>query len=471
MGVGIAVVVLLVAVAGGLLWGVWKFNSLDRVDVSLAGAQANAPQNFLIVGSDTRDLRNSGGDNGAIFGNKKDVPPGGQRADTMLIARIDPKKTTIELLSIPRDLWVDIAGKNEKERLNAAYNLGPQPLIDTIRNTFGIEINHYVEVNFVGFKGLVDAIDGVPMYFDHPMRDGNTGLNIPKKGCYTLNGVQALAFARSRHLVYSNGVKWVSDGTGDLGRITRQQVFLRRSLAKVTKLDISDLNTLRKLVDVGVDSVKIDSGLSVDDMMALAHKFAKFDSSTMVTHRVPATPFTTNGGAAVLQLDQAGAEPVLDIFRGKTPASVPSTTAPAGAGRDLVPAAISADVLNASGRTGLAKKTGDELATIGFNLGNVTSATGSASTEVHYGTGAESAAALVASHLSPEPVLVPDSTLHGDHVTVLLGSDFTKVLVVARPPAVAAGSTPTTQAPPTTGVSDKPVGISAGDPPPGVTCG
>src|SRR4029079_12756194 len=144
--------------------------------------------------------------------------------------------------------------------------------------------NHYVEVNFESFKGLVEVIGGVPMYFDRPMYDENTGLAIRKKGCYNLDAIQALAFARSRHLMYSNGVKWVSDPTADMGRITRQQVFLRHALAKIGTLGIGDVNTMRRLIDCGIDNVKVNAKRGVGEMRALEKKSARFDAKPLVTH-------------------------------------------------------------------------------------------------------------------------------------------------------------------------------------------
>ena len=97
-----------------------------------------------------------------------------------MIMRVDPTNDSVNLLSLPRDLWVPIADTGESQRINTAYSAddGPQRLIDTIQQDFGIPINHYLEVDFAGFKGVVDAIGGVPMYFDSPMRDDNSGLNI-----------------------------------------------------------------------------------------------------------------------------------------------------------------------------------------------------------------------------------------------------------------------------------------------------
>lgn len=458
MGLGVTVVIALLGAAALLAWGIVKLNSIDRVDVDLAAAAANTPSNFLIVGSDTRDLKGGAADDGAIFGRGKNAEPAGQRADTMLIARVDPRQETVEVLSLPRDLYVQIAGSNRRDRLNAAYNAGPQRLIDTIQQAIDVPINHYVEVNFEGFKGLVEAIGGVPMYFDRPMRDRNTGLNIPKKGCYNLDGTQALAFVRSRHLQSSNGVRWVPDGTGDLGRITRQQIFLRRSMSKVSTLGINNLGTLRRLVDVGVKSVKVDGDLSVDAMMGLGRRFSKFKADTMVTHRLPTTPTRTSGGASVLELEAVAAKPVLDIFRGVAP-PVTSTTV---AEQAVVPASITLDVLNGSGTSGLARRSADELAVLGYNVGTVDNSATTTRTVVRSSEAGAAAAASVAAVISPTPVVEVDPSLPADRVVVVLGSDFDRVL---RAPV----STATTV--PGSADTDTPIGLQVGDPPPGVRCG
>jgi LCP family protein required for cell wall assembly len=462
LGVGVTVVIALLAAASAAGWLLFKFNSVNRVDVKLANAADSAPQNFLVVGSDTRNLKDTSADAGGIFGNGHgDVPPAGQRADTMLVVRVDPKKTSLEVLSLPRDLWVSVPGKGH-EKLNGAYNAGAQPLIDTIKATFGIDINHYIEVNFIGFKGLVQAIGGVPMYFSAPMRDHNTGLNIIKSGCYNLDGSQALAFARSRHLEYKSGSRWLSDGTGDLGRITRQQTFLRRALSRVTKMGIGDLNTLRKLIDVGVDSVRVDKGLSLGTMLSLGHRFSKFNASTMVTHRLPADPFRTSAGESALQMDAAAAAPTLAIFQGKAPATVPSTTL-AGSTPAIVAASVTVDVMNGTSKQGLARTTGDSLAIAGFELGPVASTSATTQSVIKYGKGELAAAQLVASHLTPAPVLTLDPTFKGLHVELDLGADFAKVSTVT--------STIAPSGPPAADNNDKPIGYSTGDPPPGIKCG
>lgn len=468
--------ILLVA-AGVLTWGLVKFNSIDRVDVDLAEVSNAAPQNFLVVGSDTRTLKSEkGADRGAIFGNGKDVEPAGQRADTMIVVRVDPKRTSLEVLSLPRDLLVTIAGGSRRAKLNSAYNAGAQRLVDTIQANLGLQINHYVEVNFTGFKGLVEAIDGVPMYFDRPVRDRQTGLNIIARGCYNLTPNQALAYARSRHLEYLTGRKWHRDPTADLGRITRQQIFIRRAMAKVSTLGISDFNTLRRLVDVAVDSVKVDSTLSLNQMLALARRFSKFDAKTMVTHRLPADPARV-GGASVLALNDAEAKGVLDIFRGVAPPTPPPALPPASDEPPIVAAAVTVDVLNGTTRNRLASSTGDSLAEIGFNLGTIESTPEPvATTRIRYGKKGNAAAVLLASHLSPTPEMVEDPTLSGTHVAVDLGTDFSKV--TAKQSGPTASATPSGPAPGSTATSpsttvpaaDQEIGFAIGDPPPGIDC-
>jgi len=478
--VGIAVVLLVVAVGGVLVWGIVKLNSLERVDVALAAAGGDEPINFLLVGSDTRAIADDGPDSGAIHGKGA---PAGQRADTILIARVDPKKTSVELLSIPRDLWVTRKGKDGatfEGRINAAYNDGAQALIDTVKENIGVPINHYVEVNFSGFKGLVDAIGGVPMYFDRPVYDNNSGLRIRQKGCYNLDPVQSLAFARSRHLFYSNGRRWVPDPTGDMGRVTRQQIFLRRAMAKISTLGIDDLNTMRRLVNVGVDSVKVDSSLSIDMLMSLGRRFRSFDSSAMVNHRLATQQHTTNGGADVLLLDDAASAHLIDVFNGRADGAEGTAAAEEGDGSGeapLLPSSATVDVLNGAGTKGLASKVSGDLAEAGFVAGEVGNAPSPTSrTEVRYAKGDADLAALLADGLAPGPQLVEDATLTSGRLQLVVGRDFDGVTAQAASSttttsttaAASSGETGTTTTVP---VTDQDVGFVIGDPPPGVRCG
>ena len=460
--------------------------------MNLHAAGLDQPQNFLIVGSDTRDLSRGGSDSGGIFGGKGEAAPAGQRSDTLMIARLDPTSKAVEMLSIPRDLWVEKADKDH-QRINAAYNDGPQALIDSVERNLGIQINHFVELNFDGFKGVVDVIGGVPMYFDKPLRDGNTGLSITRTGCQTLDPTQALAYARSRYLEYNNGRRWVSDPTGDLGRISRQQVFIRRAMAKVSTLGIGDLNTLRRLVGVGVDAVKIDSALSLQDMIDLARKFSGFSSDQLVTHRLPTTDHTTDGGAQVELVDSGAAAPMLNIFKGQTEMVAPETTT-----TTIVPADVTVDVINGTRTKGLAKTDASALAGHGFQIGDVGNTAPAATTVLRFAPAMQASAEMVAAAMSPSPKLEPDPNLVSGRVQLVLGVDAGTVLAGTTGASGGPGGGPTGSGSSKSGASTKSgsstkspasssasasttapgdtvgepasVGFAPGDPPPGVVC-
>ena len=123
-----------------------------------------------------------------------------------------------------------------KQRINSAYRRDdPSQLQDTIFLNFGIPIDHYIQVDFCAFKRLVDGVGGVKVPFEYPARDTNTGLDVPASGgeCFKFDGDHALAYVRSRHYEYQVDGEWKTDGTSDFGRISRQQDFLRRTVASL----------------------------------------------------------------------------------------------------------------------------------------------------------------------------------------------------------------------------------------------
>src|SRR4051812_32468993 len=144
--VALVVVLLVVAVVG---YGWYRYNQIGREDLALADSGSKG-ENFLIVGSDTRAVVDQSDPNAKAFGHEDS----GQRSDTIMIARVDPDAKTVDLISFPRDLWVPISPSGESGRINTAYNTndpaesGAQQLVDTIRADFGIDINHYLEIDF-----------------------------------------------------------------------------------------------------------------------------------------------------------------------------------------------------------------------------------------------------------------------------------------------------------------------------------
>ncbi len=420
----LVVVALLASGAAGVAaYFAHKLDRLSYVDVELSVAPpTGAPRNLLIVGSDNREgLVDRGIDGGAFLGAGAG---GGQRSDTIIVVRVDPPTGEVDVLSIPRDLWVPIPGTGGSQRINTAYAAGPQQLIDTIESNFDIPIHHYVEIDFVGFVDLVDAVGGVPMWFDTPVRDAQSGLNVPVSGCHRLDAESALAFTRSRAYQYQddNG-RWHTDPTGDLGRISRQQVFLRRAADQVGELGVGDALTLNRLLDVGIDSVTLDRGLGLDRIRELAGQFADYDSDTMRTHAVPTYSFRTSGGALVEGLEEAEAQPALNIFRGL----------PADA---LAPVQVQdVTVLNGTGEEGVAAQVAGALDEIGFGV----TGTGNtddefvARTRIRYGTGGAHAADLLERHLTAGAELEADAGLEPGAVVLEVGADLTTIGRNAHP--------------------------------------
>jgi LCP family protein required for cell wall assembly len=436
----------------------WKTGQFHRANVALDPVAApGQPRNYLLIGSDTRAGISPDDPNaGALLGS----PVDGARSDTILIARVDPVAKTIQLLSIPRDLWVVMPGTDQHDRINAAYGVSPQHLVDAIRQNLGIPINNYISVDFAGFQRLVDAIGGVPIWFNTAVRDDNTGLSISDSGCYNLNGEQALAFARSRHLYYrdSRG-QWVYDGTSDFGRTTRQRLFVERAMQKVLSLNLGDIVTLNQLLNVAVDSVTIDQTLTRSDLLALSKQFKALGSDTTQSYAVPTTNYTTPAGAQVLLLDANGARPVLNIFRGLPPEAISEHD-------------ITVNITDGAGRNLNSLSLVEAFAAAGFQTGTHTAQRTVSHTTLRYAPGSEAAADLVNRHLIMTAQLQPDPQLPADTITVIAGNDIGTIAPTAAPPTTTtttpAGTPPTL--PPTTPPPNTITGFNPGNPPPGTTC-
>jgi LCP family protein required for cell wall assembly len=433
--------------ASFVTWVYAKVGELVRFDTDEVAVEEAAPgevANYLIVGSDSREDTPEPAD--------PEDAVAGERADTIMLVRIDPAETQVQIVSFPRDLWLPLAN-GRTNRINSAYGAGRQVLIDTIEQNFGVTINHYVEVDFAGFMRMVDAIGGVPIYFDTAYRDRTTPLNQPiGPGCVTLDGERALAFARSRHLERRDeDGDWVADPTGDLGRITRQQFFIRKALEKVLRLNpFTNPLTFTELLDVAVESVGVDAGLSNDDLRGLASSFDGFDPDAIVNHALPTEGFRTSGGAAVLDLiDGPETDAVLNIFRGLAPGEV-------------VPSQVAVTVRNGSGADRQGAHTAAALSTLGFDATVQGDAEPTAATTIAYAPGSEFAAWLTARHLTSKATFVVDETLEPNELVLVTGADFTTVVRQPWPEDALVGPSTTTT---TTGVPGEGSTTSSTEPP------
>lgn len=270
-------------------------------------------ENYLLVGSDSREGVDAGSVDAGVIGDTGDV--GGRRSDTIMVLRQE-RNGGASLMSIPRDLWVPIAGTDRSNRINTAFGEGPEQLAATVSQSLGIPIHHYVEVDFVGFKQIVDELGGIELCVGYAARDVNSGLSI-QPGCQRLDGVQALAFARSRSYEEWDGQQWRLDPRADLGRIERQQFFIRSAVdGTLRKIQSSPFGS-GEVIDAVVGAVRIDDRL---DPIQAGEALRSAAEQGLRSFTLPVVNDTV-GDAAVLRLGD-GAETLLAYFRGEGPAPV-----------------------------------------------------------------------------------------------------------------------------------------------------
>ncbi|MGW5326438.1 LCP family protein [Streptomyces sp. NPDC004014] len=279
----------LVLAAGGI--GYWLYSGLDNnikgVDIDRAIGDdrpeklPTSGQNILILGSDSR-----AGANGAL--DKAKVS--GARSDTALVMHIPEGRTKAVAISIPRDTLVtrpectkaDGTEVSSAKRVmfNSIYSqVGPACVVKTVEQISGIRMDHYVEVDFAGFKGLVDAIGGVTVTVDQDIHDSSSGLNLTA-GTHRLDGTQALQFVRTRH--------GIGDGS-DLGRIGLQQQFMLALLSEIKKQDLlSSPTKTYKIADELTAALTTDSDLaSLTKLASFGRSLNGVDPSTMETIMLP----------------------------------------------------------------------------------------------------------------------------------------------------------------------------------------
>jgi len=460
IGVNVFLAVCLVLAGSGYAYLQWRLHQVPRHHFA-SGVLADSGQvmNVLLVGSDTRSTIAKNEKN--KFGTTADA--GGQRSDTMMILHVDPKQTKAAILSLPRDLLVPIASGGTN-RVNVAFDSGPDNLVRTISQDFGIPINHYIAVDFNGFRGIVRAVGDVNVYFSAPARDAKSGLNVPKAGCIPLGGDGALSYVRSRYYQYYEGGRWHDEGNGDLGRITRQQDFIRRVLRKVKA--VRNPLTLNALIGTGIKNVTLDNNLSPGDIVKLAQRFKSLSPDAVDMKVLPTLPFTTRLDgvpAQVLKLKEPDADRMIAEFAGRAPSS---DAGPAAGGRGgVLPGTVRVNILNGAGVSGVASKAAGDLGPSGegFNI----SGTGDADSfryarsVVSYGPGQLSKAQLLQSALRNGAQLKSDLSLKGTDLVLVIGSDYGGV----RPlPGSSATSAPATTGPTTTApATGAPTGRSPAD--------
>jgi LCP family protein required for cell wall assembly len=461
-------VLLAVVVAGGSLVIYLKYRAawdgIARVDVSGDLHPASRPpadpkaENILLIGSDTRV-----GVNGQIGGTgvTGGTAIGGARSDTIILMHIAPGAHEVDVISIPRDSVVPILGctpeggtpgqnaepSYDVEQVNATYAYGgPGCLWETIEQTTGIHINDFVELTFSGFEAVINQLGGVDVCLPEAVDDPTSNLNL-SAGIHHVQGPEALAFWRSRENL----------GMGtDPQRIQRDQFLMaslfqgieHSSLLKSPTTMLSIIDTLTSQHDIVTDS-----GMTPGVMLRLGEDLRglKGDSVQFVT--VPWTTYSGNaqwinssespssGNVNWVQWVQPQANTLFSAIAHDTavPKSSPSPSAQPSPSQTVSPAAVQVQVLNGSGRRGLATSTSASLTQLGFNVvgspGDAASDTYTKSV-IEYNGAAELAQAQTLAQYLSNVTLQQDPSLTGSGVQLILGSTFTAL----TPPGSAGSS-------------------------------
>ena len=349
----------------------WSSRSIERVDAfaGLTGrpaASAAGSTTFLLVGSDAREGMSRADMRRLHVGTE--ATAAGRRADTMLMVHISARHGAVRVVSLPRDSYVTIPAHvgtdgtsvpERRNKLNAAYAFGGPPLaVATVERTTGVRVDHYVEVDFMGFVRLVDAVGGVDVCTPVRLRDRKAGLRLPK-GTSHVDGEAGLAYVRARNL----------DARADLGRVERQQRFLAAMVGRATSGDILlDPRALVRFLEAALSAVRADPGLTQRELMALGTRLRHVSGADIRFQTVPvADPsFRTESGESVARWDEAASTALFTAMRED---SAPERRRkPARRDLTVAPSRVRVQVFNGAGTAGLGGRASSDLGNRGFDV-------------------------------------------------------------------------------------------------------
>jgi LCP family protein required for cell wall assembly len=258
-------------------------------------------ENWLLVGSDRRaDQATTGRD-----ANQPLWRYGAQRADTVMLVHLPADRRRVYLVSFPRDAWVPIQGHGDA-KLNAAFSFGGPPLlIATIERLTGVRVDHFAILDFEGFKSMTDALGGVDVRVARTVRDPARKVVWPA-GIQHLDGARALDFVRQRQNLPG----------GDLGRIRRQQAFLKALAGQVVdRGTLANPLKLNAFLEAATESVSVDQSLTISRLRSLALQFRSMRAGGIVFVTAPVAGLGTEGRQSVVYLDRTKGQPLYQALR------------------------------------------------------------------------------------------------------------------------------------------------------------
>jgi LCP family protein required for cell wall assembly len=424
----VLVVALVVAAAVGVYGFRYTNRLLDRGRTQVGGltqAAAGQPFNILLVGSDSRVGLSDDDKHRLAVGEAA-----GQRTDTIIVVHVSPRNHKVAMISIPRDLKVNINGRTAK--VNSAYGGGPALMVRTVQQVTGLPINHYVEINFAAFSKLVDAVGGVRVC--NPTQrnwdDRFANLHLPASTCRVASGAGALAYVRARHI------------DSDFGRIGRQQAFMRALMGKIAnKGNLINIPKMLSLANIVSNNITTDQYFSTGTALNVAKRMGSLSSSSVDMRTYPSFP---NGPSFVEAAPEA---PILMRALQNDAPVLPPLGLSGQNGPSL--RGLRLWVLNGTTTPGAARRAAEGLTAYGMNVVNVANAatpTGAAS-YLFYPTAKAKEAQLLGALLGPQVKVVqaaPASTAAVKRVLVLtVGSNFQPVGPPSFVPSAQATATST----------------------------
>ncbi|PRY11403.1 LCP family protein [Kineococcus rhizosphaerae] len=457
----VAAVVLTVLAAGGGVFAYYKLQgNINAQDLgNLVGAKPSDEStvdpttgqdavNILVMGSDTRDLSDGSGDE---YGGESADP--GARSDTTVLVHLAADRKSATLVSIPRDSMVQIPScttsdgqttKAQKGMFNSAFSLGGAACtIKTVQALTQVPIDHYVVVDFSGFRSMIDALGGVTICTPDAIDDKASNLHLTAGTHDDVDGETALAYARVRH---------IGDGS-DISRIGRQQALMSSMVQKVTSSAIlTRPDKLYSFLDAATKSVTTDTGLaSLSEIASLAQSLQKVPANGVQFVTVPTEEYPANKNRVQWTPAAATLWQQIRTDTAGPAASTPTASATADPSTSsellVAPSKISVQVLNVGGTAGVAGTVSKGLTGVGFvgaGTGDGTAHSATADVLVRYGTGRQDSANTVAAALGGATTQL-DASL-GKNIVVEVKSVVTVTDVRSRvtgTPAATPTPTPT----------------------------
>ncbi len=337
----------------GAAWGFTSYinDSIGRVNAGTAGTPSSGPLNLLLAGVDVRS--------GLTRHQQLQLHVGdtvSSNSDTLMLIHVSADRDHVTVISLPRDSWVNIPGHG-MDKINAAYGLGgPKLVVQTVEQLTGLTINDFVQVNFLGFVKVIDALGGVDICLPYAVNDPYSGLHLPS-GVHHVNGITALEYARDRH----------SFALSDLARIEDQQRLMSSMLKEaISSGTLADPVKLTRFLQAALAAIKVDQGLNVSTLADQLRGISPHNVQFMTVPLANLNYQTPTGESAVLW-DTSQAQALFGKLKNDQVTSKP--THPGSSHRaagSLRPAQVPVAVWNGTMIGGLSAGTGGDLAKLGF---------------------------------------------------------------------------------------------------------